>query len=197
MQNARLRAPTERPKEKGRTISRLSSGVERTECWQRVAVQNARLRVPTIRPKTKAPQNSTETPPYSTITPLYSCCCYISCCCIYSFVPARSPEPRRGRYEVPRAREQKKEPHRMDVPATTGYAGTQGIDDGIMWLSWVWCLLSIGFVISTPVILNGGHIYRLPSFKEGNARACVRLMSQCRAVSDTKWSERNELTTPA
>ena len=73
-----------------------------------------------------------KTPLYSTITPLYSCCCYISCCCIYSFVPARSPEPRRGRYEVPRAREQKKETHRMDEPATTGYAGSQGIDDGIM-----------------------------------------------------------------
>ena len=29
-------------------------------------------------------------------------------------------------------------------------------------------------VISTPVILNGGHIYELPSLKEGNVCACVR-----------------------
>ena len=31
-----------------------------------------------------------------------------------------------------------------------------------------------GLVIPTPVILNGGDIYALPSLKEGNVCACVR-----------------------
>lgn len=40
--------------------------------------------------------------------------------------------------------------------------------DGV---AWVLYLMLFDCVISTPVILNGGHIYMSPSLKEGNVRA--------------------------
>lgn len=38
------------------------------------------------------------------------------------------------------------------------------------------------FVISTPVILNGGYIYTTPSLKEGNVCERMRAHAECRVV---------------
>ena len=72
-------------------------------------------------------------PLYTLLIPLYTLVVVIYLVVVSTLLfPPGRPSPVRGRYEVPRAREQKKETHRMDEPATTGYAGTQGIDDGII-----------------------------------------------------------------